>query len=274
VILWALNHEEDWYKELSPEIRMSNWILPGGIRIPKPQEVGILVGSGIEAVLDTATGKDPKAMKAWADSLVSNLAPNFLPTLFLPLIEWMANYSFFTGRPVVSRKLQPLPDEKQYSNGTSEASKLVGSVTKTSPVKIDNFMRGYLGTMGMFIWQSGDWLIPEKRNMPAKKLNEMQFVRDFNVTDANLNRQVDEFYELLDAANKQHNASGRKGHPTRAVIRIKEAGTTIAGLRKDIQRVESNKVMSPERKREIIDRKKARIKRIAKRTVDRYGDKF
>lgn len=273
IILWCMNHDEDWYKELDPAIKNTNWCLPGGLRIPKPQEAGVLFGSGIEAMLDAASGQDKKAMSNWADTFIDNMKPGIIPTVFLPILEWQANYSYFRNQQLVSKRLQQLPDEQQYTNSTSEASKAIGRVTGLSPVKIDNTIRGYTGTMGMFLWGLPDSFAAEKQNLPEKKWSELQFFRDFNVTAMNQNRSVDEFYELLDAANKQHAGYGKKGKPTKAVQSVRTAGKMINDLNKDIQRI-TNSRLSSEEKRKHIDKKRAQIKRISQLAVSRYGKYF
>lgn len=273
LILWAFNHDEDWYKELDPNIKNTNWILPGGYRIPKPQDVGVIFGSGIEAMLDIASGKDKEAMNNWAETIKNNMAPNIIPTLFLPILEWQANYSYFRGGALVNRRLQQLPDELQYTNSTSELSKAIGSVTGLSPVKIDNTIRGYTGTMGMFLAQAPDMVIGDKRNLPEKRLSERVFLRDFNVTDMNLNRSVDEFYDMLADANKQHAGYGKKGKPSKVVKSIRNAGKMISDLNKDIQTI-TNSRLSPSIKRARIDKKRAEIKRIANIAVTKYGKYF
>lgn len=272
-VLWMLNHDEDWYKEIDPSIKNTNWILPGGIRIPKPQEAGVIFGSGIEAMLDIASGKDKEAMDNWSKEMLSNMAPNIIPTVFLPIIEWQANYSFFRGQNIANRRLQQLPDELQYTNSTSEVSKAIGKAAGLSPVKIDNTIRGYTGTMGMFLAQAPDRLVADKRNLPEKKISELTFLRDFNVTDMNLNRSVDEFYDMLADANKQHAGYGKKGKPSKVVKSIRNAGKMISDLNKDIQTI-TNSRLSPSIKRVRIDKKRAEIKRIANIAVTKYGKYF
>lgn len=272
-VLWMLNHDEDWYKEIDPSIKNTNWILPGGIRIPKPQEAGVIFGSGVEAMLDIASGKDKAAMDNWSKEMLNNMAPNIIPTVFLPIIEWQANYSFFRGQNIANRRLQQLPDELQYTNSTSEVSKAIGKAAGLSPVKIDNTIRGYTGTMGMFLAQAPDRLVADKRNLPEKKISELTFLRDFNVTDMNLNRSVDEFYDMLADANKQHAGYGKKGKPSKVVKSIRNAGKMISDLNKDIQTI-TNSRLSPSIKRARIDKKRAEIKRIANIAVTKYGKYF
>lgn len=57
---------------------------------------------------------------------------------------------------VAGRRLEQLPDEQQFNPTTSEVEKAIGSTLKLSPVKIDNLIRGYTGTIGMFLAQALD----------------------------------------------------------------------------------------------------------------------
>lgn len=274
LVLWLMNHDEDWYKELDPNIKMQNWLLPGGIRIPKPQEAGVLFGSGFEAALDTANGQDPKAMKTWSKAVLENLAPGIFPTLILPLLEWQANYSFFRGKPVVSKSQERLPDELQYGPYTSEASKAVGSVTGLSPAKLDNLWRGYTGTMGMALWQAPDLLVAEKRNLPEKKLSEMAVVRDFVINDMNLNRTMNDFYALSQAATQWQAGYGKKGKPTVEVSGINTAARTIAKLQKEARDITSSPKYNSAQKRILVDKLQAKQRKIAELCIKKYGGKF
>lgn len=272
--LWALNHDEDWYKEIDPEVKATCWLLPGGLRIPKPQEAGILFGSGIEAVLDQAFNKDPEAIGNWAKVFGGNMAPSIMPTIFLPLLEWQANYSFFRGQSITPQRLQNLPDELQYTPNTSALARTVGGVLKLSPVKIDNTIRGYTGTMGMTLVQQLDWFADEKQNMPYKKVSEWPFLRDFTVNQNIQNRSVDDFYKMLNKANEQHAGYGKKGKPTPAVQGVRKAGQLISKAQKDIRELTVNPRLSPEAKRQRIDQRKAYIKNVAEKANMRFGRFF
>lgn len=272
--LWALNHDEDWYKEIDPEVKATCWLLPGGLRIPKPQEAGILFGSGIEAVLDEAFNKDQEAISNWAKVFRDNIAPSVMPTIFLPLFEWQANYSFFRGQSITPQRLQNLPDELQYTPNTSAAARTLGGALKLSPVKIDNAIRGYTGTMGMTLVQQLDWFADEKQNMPYKKVSEWPFLRDFTVNQNIQNRSVDDFYKMLNKANEQHAGYGKKGKPTPAVQGVRKAGQLISKAQKDIRELTVNPRLSPEAKRQRIDQRKAYIKNVAEKANMRFGRFF
>lgn len=273
LLIMAMNWDEDWYKDLDPDIKNNYWCLGRNIRIPKPQEAGVLFGSGIEALFQQAADKDKDAVSNFLKAFSSNMIPSVLPTVILPLIEWSANYSFFKGRPLVGNKYSRLPDELQYNDYTSELSKGIGSAFKVSPMKIDNLVRGYTGTMGALLWSMAGEPFAKANNLPAKHFSELPFVRDFNVTDANLSRPMNEFYGILDKANRQHAGYGVKGKPEAAVKGIRSAGSMISKIRKDIDKI-THSNLTPERKRELIDKRKEKMNQIAKQATARYGKYF
>lgn len=273
LLIMAMNWDEDWYKDLDPDIKNNYWCLGRNIRIPKPQEAGVLFGSGIEALFQQAADKDKDAVSNFLKAFGSNMIPSVLPTVILPLIEWSANYSFFKGRPLVGNKYSRLPDELQYNDYTSELSKGIGSAFKLSPMKIDNLVRGYTGTMGALLWSMAGEPFAKANNLPAKHFSELPFVRDFNVTDANLSRPMNEFYGILDKANRQHAGYGVKGKPEAAVKGIRSAGAMISKIRKDIDKI-THSNLTPERKRELIDKRKEKMNQIAKQATARYGKYF
>ena len=273
LLLLAMNWDEDWYKDLDPDIKNNYWCLGRNLRVPKPQEAGVLFGSGIEALFEQAAGKDKEAVGNWLKAFVSNIVPSVVPTLFLPILEWQANYSYFKGRQIVGSKYQRLPDELQYNDYTSELSKGIGSAAKISPMKIDNLVRGYLGTMGGLLWSLLGEPFAKAQNLPKKRTGELPFIRDFNVTDANLSRPMNEFYGILDKANRQHAGYGVKGKPEAAVKGIRTAGAMISKIRKDIDKI-THSNLTPERKRELIDKRKEKMNQIAKQATARYGKYF
>ncbi len=273
LILCAMNWDKDWYKDLDPDIKNNYWCFGKDLRIPKPQEAGVLFGSGIEALFEQAAGKDKEAVGNWLKAFFSNMVPSVVPTLFLPILEWQANYSYFKGRQLVGSKYQRLPDELQYNDYTSELSKGIGSAAKVSPMKIDNLVRGYTGTMGGLLWSVAGEPFAKAQNLPKKRTGELPFIRDFNVTDANLSRPMNDFYDILDKANKQHAGYGVKGKPEAAVKGIRSAGSMIGKIRKDIDKI-THSNLTPERKRELIDKRKDKMNQIAKKATERYGKYF
>ena len=274
IALWCLNHDEDWYKKLNPEIKNQYWCFGKNLKVPKPQEMGVLFGSGSEAILDTAYDIDPKAIDNWSKQFVENITPSFIPTILLPIVEWQANYNFFRNKEVVSKKLQRLPDELQYNDSTSGISKAIGSVAKISPAKIDNLVGSATGTMGMLFYSGLGLPLDGKQNVPAKHWYELPFFRDFAVTDYNLNRNVNDFYDIYNKSEKQHTGYGKKGSPSVATKTIRNAYKAISDINKDVQKIQNSRQIKPERKRLLIDRKRQQIERIAEKIVRKYGEHY
>lgn len=287
---WAWNRDEDWYKDLDPDLKNSYWFVntPAGIvRIPKPQEAGVLFGSGLEAMLELATERDPDAMKNWRQAFKSAIAPNYLVTVIGPLLENAFNYSTFRGKPIVGRANEKKPAAMQYTRGTSELSKMIGGSAPVkavwdkegySPSKIDNLVRGYTGTMGILLWQWTGEALNAMRGIedqsPAKKWNERPFVREFFVNSYGLSRPLNDFYDLAAEAEKAHTARGKIGKPSPAVVDVRKTKTLIANTRKEIYKIMDDKNLTPERKRELIDVRQEKINRIAKGALKKYKDKF
>ena len=275
--LWCMNHDEDWYKDLPEDVKNGSWCIKTGDtiwRIPKPQEAGVLFGSGMERFLDMVNDENPKAMKNWArEYFLGTCMPNFIPTLVLPMIEWTTNYSFFTGKEVVGTKYKRLPEEQQYSLYTTELAKRVGSVTGTSPMKIDNTIKGYFGTAGSFVATSMDNIFGKEYESPEKRWSEYAGIRGITYQEGRRSQAVSDFYELVDEANKQHEGYGKKGKPAGYVVGLRQANKKISDLNKDIRTVTVARNLTPEQKRAKIDKMQLQIRNIAKLALARYKDK-
>jgi len=158
--LWALNHDEDWYKELDPYLKNSFWWMSfdGGKTMffwPKPFEVGMVFASLPERFLDFVADRRPQEMKNWADRMKDQLNPLQTP---IPVIK--AGYeAFLVGkdmrldRPIVPRGLENVQARYQYDENTTEFAKVLGDILPgkgVSPKKIDFFIRGASGGLGRY----------------------------------------------------------------------------------------------------------------------------
>ena len=272
--LWAMNHDQDWYKETNDTVKNMNWLIKapdnipviGGtiIRIPKPFEPGLLFGSSIERALDQYYEQDSKGVSAWVQSVIDGLTPGLIPTVLGPILEWQANYNFFTNRPIVPDKLKLLPDEKQFTNSTSEFSKKVGEQLGLSPMKIDNTIQGYTASAGKFIVGISDYAIGDKTEAPAKTISEAPGIKSFTYDPYKNPQSVQDFYDKLNAANQLHEAEGKKGFVPRDLRELRKASEAMAKIRKQNSAV-YNSEKTPEQKRTLIDQNNAKILNIAKK---------
>jgi hypothetical protein len=260
IALWVINHDEDWYKELSIDEKNASWYIAPNVRIPKPFEPGIFFASAPERVLDAMYNKDKKAMTQWAKYAAEGFLPNIMPTLVGPIVEWITNYKFFTDKPVVGRREQALPDKLQYNAYTSELAKKIGDFTNTSPMKVDNLIQGYTASAGKFVVGTLDNLIGNPKELPAKQINELPGIKGLAFTQFKNPRSVEEFYENADKIEKDYAASGKK---------MRKYAEKIGDLNKDNRNI-TNSDKSPTEKRNLIDANNAKILSIAKKANENF----
>lgn len=291
--LWAINHDDDWYKELDENTKYTNWAipLPGGthLLIPKPQEVGILFGSGIEALLNQMTGTDPHGMKEWARQYAEAMTPSLYPAVVRPLIEWMTNYSFWTGRNLVPASLQKAPSEMQFTSYTSELAKSLGDTwlaksVKLSPIAIDNWISGWFGSAGRFIANMLNDPISYVRgnsrpSEPAKYWYEMPVIGSFVRQNGQNSEYVNRMYEIQKDMNDDYERSDagkqRKGKKSssnkpKELKQVDTAVSSVSKLNKEIKAIRNDPKKDPDRKRQEIDQRRTKINDLAKKVVLKF----
>lgn len=165
-----------------------------------------MFGSGVEAVLNQLTGTDPHGMKEWAKQYAEAVTPSLYPAVVRPLIEWMTNYSFWTGRHLIPTGLEKAPSEMQFTSYTSELAKSLGDTwlaksIKLSPIAIDNWISGWFGSAGRFLanmlndpinYVKGNSRPPE----PAKYWYEMPFIGSFIRQNGQNSEYINRMYEI------------------------------------------------------------------------------
>ncbi len=208
---WMLVHEDDEWKRQEQETRDNYWIL-GDVKIPIPFEIGVLFKVIPERILEYSFGDDTGKdfLKSMARQLTSTLAFNPIPQTALPLIESVTNYSFFTQRPILPDGLEDVAPAYQVAPGTSRVGELIGEATKglptalqLSPVKIDEMIRGYTGTIGGYMMDLFDAIYDLNTDAPkaAKRFEQMPVIRRFAV-DPLARGQVTSYYELKNSVDE------------------------------------------------------------------------
>jgi hypothetical protein len=163
----ALMQDDEAYQNATPEEKYNNWFvrIPGvdqPIRVPIPFELGYIFKAIPEAVFNTMFAKDKgrnaedagKAAKAIVKGLIPGGTSYGIPQAIKPMLEVVANKSFYTGNPIESGAEQGLLPEFRFRDNTSELSKEIGELTGTSPVMIDHLIRGYGASIGLALAQS------------------------------------------------------------------------------------------------------------------------
>ena len=157
MIYASLMQDDETYQNANDDEKYSNWFIPNPfgedhIKVPIPFEVGLLFKAVPEALVNTIFG-DEKARDAFSAiaKMAWNNVPNVTPAAGKPIFEVAANYSFYTGREIESKRLQQLEPGERYTDRTTEIAKSIGSMLNISPVKLEYLIRGYTGSVPLAV---------------------------------------------------------------------------------------------------------------------------
>lgn len=279
VLLWYLNKDDPRYQELPQWQKDIFWVIPGKdtlYKIPKPFELGILFGTVPERVMqymyDKEKGRNGPGFKGLGSSIWENLAPSIIPTGFLPLAEWLSNYSFFLNRNIVPLSQSKLPDHLQYGPYTSYLARKVGNAFNLSPRKIDNTIQDVGGNLAAL----GNSLIDQAAGLaetrPAKRASEMPGVRGFTATPYASSDSVQRLRDDYSQQEKLFNEfkmtrQKPEGYDAAKYVRYKNAMDAMQRTYKAQKKVMDSERLSSEEKRERIDRIKMQQTNIARRAL-------
>ncbi|MGD2066807.1 MAG: hypothetical protein PVI43_06535, partial [Candidatus Bathyarchaeota archaeon] len=253
--LWALNKDDDRYKELEDWDRFNYyhfWIGNLHYRIPKPFEVGALFSSLPETLLDVLyKNEETKHIADFLGFTAVNTFSLDVPQLFRPLIEQWANKSFFTGRPIVGERLQGLIPSEQKEPWTSETMQLIGKALKVSPKRAEHIVRGYFSTFGAFILGGTDivaQIAADFPEQPTKRIDDYPLIGGFvrQAQPARYTKKQSWFYDTY----KEMDELVKTSNHYKAIGNIKEA-RELATKNKEQLRL-----------RKLFNRSKTRISKI------------
>jgi hypothetical protein len=267
---WFAASDDEEYKNAEQETRDNNWIV-NGIKIPIPFELGVLFKVFPERLAAYYFGDDTAEdlKKSIYRNITSTLAINPVPQAVLPLYENKANYSFFTGEPIVGMGQEGLAEKYQSRQSTSRLAKELGDKFDYSPLKIDNLIRGYTGTLGTYAVMAID-AIMSGEGEPTKatlKFEQMPVFKRF-IASKDASGTVSSYYDLkaeVDRAVRTMNYLERTGNyedlkdyltgPNAKLIAIRpyinELNKNMTELREMKNMVYLSK-MSSDRKRDVL----------------------
>ena len=229
--------DDDEYNALPDHVRDTNWILPYGKdlgftpAIPIPAELAFFFKAIPERVVRYYKLQGTDEEKA-AIEVVGNLlkrgvdvfsSPNVTPQLLRPFVENITNYSWFLGRPLESQGQLALDPFQRFGTGTSdtakEAAKKLEDLYQTtgvelfrvSPIKIENAIRGILGTTaGVALAISDAFVNPTRTDRPLHQMLAAQLTGASAVMkDPVGTRYLDEVYDLEKDVNRVNSTYNR-----------------------------------------------------------------
>jgi hypothetical protein len=265
----AVSDDEEWKKQ-EQETKDNYWIMPGVGKFPTPFEVGFLFKTVPERILAYTlkddTGEDLRA--SMSRGLLNTFAFNPIPQVAKPLIEYAANYNFFTGRPIVGQGMEGKEPQFQVGPNTTHSMEWLGKQLGMSPMKLEQVYGGYTGTMGMYALTLLDAVINTQSDNPnaSKRFEQLPIVRRF-AADPEARGNITQFYELkraVDAAVETQNFLLKTGRPEEfEEFMEKNAGllankTSINNIEKtmkqmrDIRKMVQSAQMSADEKRDAL----------------------
>lgn len=276
ILLWYMNKDDERYQELPQWEKDTFWIIPGKenmYRIPKPFEAGVLFGTSFERMLqyfdDAKNNRKGVGFKGFGDRVIDSLAPSFMPTAMIPVVEAMTNYSLFRQRNIIPQSQENLPAHLQYGANTSEVAKFVGDKINVSPYIVDNTIRGYGGGLAGLGLSGIDAATGAKENNASKKWYEAPGLRGFTAAPYQSSNSVQRVYDDYKEQEKLHNEfklTGQRpdGYDAKEFAKLKNASDSLKGLNKASKAIINNERMSGEQKREQLDKINMRKANIAR----------
>lgn len=304
LVLHRVNMGEQWYQDLPDSEKAMYWHvrLPGmeaPLRIPKPFEFGFFGGTLPELMMDAVTGAPlDKTGKRLGQAAMDVFLLKGAPPGILTAAELAADYSSFRGRPITPAGTEHLEPWLQFDPYTSEAAKAIGEAANVSPAKIEHAVRGLTGGLGLALLAGTDMImrgLGDYPAAPAKKWTEYPGVQAFFSRTPNYGAQpVADFYTLLNEMRTAHDTAARLAQtdPDAALAYLAapdkawlagaagpvqaSAGKALSAVRKEMDAVRRDPVLSSEQKRERLDalvRQRTEIARDAAATLEQARPK-
>lgn len=217
----AMMQDDEAYKNATEQERALNWFVrfPGldePVRVPIPFELGYAF-KAIPEMLINAAAEDKEAgdVVAGIGKMLYSSIPLGIPQALKPGIEVATNYSFYSGRDIVSAREQALEPEAQVRQNTTALAQMLGSAAGVSPIQIDYLIRGYFGGLGALVAQMPNIVFrpgapDEQVERAERKLSELPVVGSlFQPTDGR---------GIIDEAYKTSQDFDRKARTYKALV--------------------------------------------------------
>jgi hypothetical protein len=295
LLLYALNRDDEDYQELPRWQKDFFWNIPTDgtplddetpfVPIPKRFLWGMLYGTVPERTMEWIDERDPRAFDDLLDSFTQTAAPNIVPTAAVPVIEWYANRSLFTGRPLVPGYLERLPAHHQAEPWTSEVSKRLSNMFMKAgvpmpPIKLDQAIFGYTGGAGRAATELLDPLLRSGPEPPSSTMADIPGLRAFAIRfPSGQAGSVQQFYERLNELEEKARAQSfarrnpgriQPERPTAAetaeLRTMRAAARRLQMMNAEIRRVTTSQ-LTPDVKRGRIDQLYRRMIGEAQRTL-------
>lgn len=307
-LTYALMMQDDEeYNKLPDHVRDTNWVLPYGKElgftpaIPIPAELAFFFKAIPERIVRyykyQGTEEEQAAMSVLGELTKRGIdvfsSPNVTPQVLRPFLENMVNYSFFLGRPLESQAQLQLRPFERYGTGTSDAMKAIArgledvanatgvDTFAVSPIKLENAVRGLMGTAAGLTLSVADMVVNPSRTDRAlhQQLAPQLTGASALMKTAVGTRYMDEIYDLEKRVEQVNGTYNRlmKTQPEKAeeylrdnigMYSIREPLQGVMGairtLNDAAMTIDRDVSLSPEERRKLIDELRVEQNEIAR----------
>jgi len=305
IALMALNMGNPDYEDLPEWDKDLYWhfFTPfGHFRLPKPFEVGAVFATIPERMMFLIRDAEGDLFaKRIGRMFLDTFAFEPLPQLFKPVVEQVANKSFFKGSPIVPLHLQRLQPEAQFEPWTSETLRLIAEGMPDSapeflrsPRRMEHLLYGYVSSISTYALMASDAVLRKTGDYPQPPAGSVQdlpvlnrFVRD---EDPRTTKYSSEFYDMANEAAKVY--ATIKRYRQQGNIKLADellaknadklaARPTLNQVQERLQEINnmtrlvwSSRTMEREEKQRRVDALTKEKNRLQKLAVERYGERF
>ncbi len=271
-LVWG---DDDDYEELSDYIKNNYYILWKNndgtfIRIPKGRVTSVIQNL-FSQPLDTLKGEKIN-VEEFLELLQNQVLPSD-PTesnIFSPIFDVMTNTAWHGG-DIVPERLQDLPAEEQYDEGTDSISKWLGNKLGISPIKINYILDQYSGAIGDLILPTLTLEAESNSNSFIGTL--LSPLKDKFTANATLdNGNVSKLYDLSDELTKKSNSSKATIEDKLKNKYINNVKTEVSKLYKEKRNVQSDLNLTNVEKYNEAKRIQGEINKIARKGLSDYQD--
>ncbi len=298
--LLDINKDDESYWNRPVWERNIFWLVPVGkkeggetrfLRIPKPFEPGAVFASLPERLVEYHYQRDPEKTAAALKALLSNTTEGALPvpTLLRAPVEasiGKQGFDTFRGKPIVGAALAREPVGEQYTADTPTAALAIGRAINVSPEKVRHVLRGAFGPAGELV---SEYLVdPAARaagldpRPPKPKRDILERTRfltrstGFSSDNADaMFRKLErgephavELRRLVESGERETARTYANKHRTELLdyLSVVDAVSDFRALASVRRKVEASRNISPERKRQLLDRLSAAAARVTSTT--------
>lgn len=303
-LLAAYADDDDWKKREDFDRDNFWWFKIGdkAFRIPKPFEVGA-IGTVAERTAELMmseemTGK--RFSQRISDMVFNTFAMDPTPQAIKPFLDVYANKDSFSGRAIEGMADERLRPQDRYNERTSEVGRLLGSwglpdpvrlakgeYSGLSPKQVDFLLRGYFGWLATVSTTATDTIarpLLDRGERPAARLRDTfvagNFVEElptgssrYVTTMYEQAKDVEQAWASHQAAIKSgdielaRNIQEEEGPKLRNRMAISSAKQQMAELGQRAKKIDGDRLLSAEAKRERLNEIEQRRNAIAERVA-------